>query len=382
MWILSRGKVVARDANGAPLRMIGTHTDITDRKKTEEAIKRERDKAQSYLDIAGVMIVVIDPGQNAVLANRKTCEVLGSEEKDIIGKNWFDTFIPEQGRDMIKGGFRDLMAGKIEPWEYVENPLLTMSGEERLIAWHNSVMRDEKGQIVATLSSGEDITDRKRAEEALVAAKRDWEDTFNSINDMVTIHDKDYNIIHYNTAAKRLLGLPNLVTSDVIKCYEYYHGKDCPPETCPSCGAFKLRSQEVFEFFEPHLNIFVEVRAIPRFSSDGELSGLVHVVRDITDRKISEKLLRIRLELLEFAATHSLDELLQKTLDEIGTLTNSPIGFYHFISEDEKTISLQDVVNPDGQGILPSRRKRTALPGRSGRSVGGCRKGKTPRDPQ
>lgn len=62
---------------------------------------------------------------------------------------------------------------------------------------------------------------------------------------------------------------------------------------------------------------------------------------DITDRKKAEELTRIRMGLLEYSATHSLDELLQRTLDEIGSLTNSPIGFYHFISEDEKSIHLQ-----------------------------------------
>ena len=80
--------------------------DITDRKKMEEAVRRERDKAQSYLDIAGVMIVVIDRDQKIALANKKTCELLGCEERDIIGKNWFDTFIPEQERDMTKSGIQ------------------------------------------------------------------------------------------------------------------------------------------------------------------------------------------------------------------------------------------------------------------------------------
>ena len=185
-----------------------------------------------------------------------------------------------------------------------------------------------------------DITDRKRTEEAL-AAKREWEDTFNSINDAITIHDKTYNITHYNTAAKRLLGLPHLVTSDVIKCYQFYHGKDCAPEACPSCRCFQTQQPVVSEFYEPHLNMFVEVRAIPRLDVNGQLTGLVHIVSDITDRKTSEQLIRIRLELLEFAASHSLEELLQKTLDEIGSLTNSPIGFYHFVGSDQETLSLQ-----------------------------------------
>ena len=142
------------------------------------------------------------------------------------------------------------------------------------------------------LSAFKSDRERKRAEDELLAAKLDWEDTFNSINDMVTIHDKNYNIIHCNTAAKRVLGLPNSVTSDVIKCYQYYHGKDCPPETCPSCQCLITHRQELFEFFEPYLNMFLEVRAIPRFDRDGQLTGLVHIVRDIIDRKKAEEALR------------------------------------------------------------------------------------------
>ncbi len=65
------------------------------------------------------------------------------------------------------------------------------------------------------------------------------------------------------------------------------------------------------------------------------------MTEDITDRKMSEALTQVRMNLLEYSSTHSLDELLQKTLDEVGSLTNSPIGFYDFISEDEKTVFLQ-----------------------------------------
>jgi PAS domain S-box-containing protein len=55
----------------------------------------------------------------------------------------------------------------------------------------------------------------------------------------------------------------------------------------------------------------------------------------------SEEILRARMRLIEFAMTHSLEELLQKTLDEVGTLTDSPIGFYHFVDADQKRLSLQ-----------------------------------------
>jgi len=60
---------------------------------------------------------------------------------------------------------------------------------------------------------------------------------------MVTIHDKDFNIIFYNTAAKRFLGLPNLVTSDVVKCYQYYHEQTVLLKHVQAAAAFKLNNR-------------------------------------------------------------------------------------------------------------------------------------------
>ncbi|RQD68874.1 MAG: PAS domain S-box protein [Tindallia sp. MSAO_Bac2] len=67
----------------------------------------------------------------------------------------------------------------------------------------------------------------------------------------------------------------------------------------------------------------------------------VGIVKDITDRKQTENMIQARVNLLTFASGHSLDEVLQKTLDEACAMVNSPIGFYHFVSEDEKTLTLK-----------------------------------------
>jgi PAS domain S-box-containing protein len=156
-----------RDATGEVVLGICAELDITDRKRAEVALREERDKAQRYLDVAGVIIVSLDADQKVTLVNTKGCETLGYEKNEIIGRNWFDTFVPEQVRDEVKASFEDLMAGRVERVEYFENPILTPGGQERLVAWHNTVLRDEAGEIIGTLSSGEDITDRRRAEEAL-----------------------------------------------------------------------------------------------------------------------------------------------------------------------------------------------------------------------
>lgn len=157
-------KIPYRDEQGNIIGIIGFAIDISERKQAEEDLKIEQDKAQRYLEIATVMLVVIDAKGKVVLMNKKGCEILGYNQEEIIGKNWFDNFLPERIRFDVKEVARKLLAGNIKPVEYYENPVLTKSGHEKIIAWHNTVLRDEEGKIIAHLSSGEDITERKQIE--------------------------------------------------------------------------------------------------------------------------------------------------------------------------------------------------------------------------
>ncbi|MBC8471040.1 MAG: PAS domain S-box protein [Planctomycetes bacterium] len=142
--------------------------EITERKKAEETIREERDRAQKYLDVAAVIFVILDVNGRVILVNNRGCEILRYEEKDVIGKNWFDNFLPKRIRKDVKNVFKKLMVGEIEAFEYFENFVLTKDGDERIIAWHNVLLRNEQGSIIGILSSGEDITNRKEAEEQLL----------------------------------------------------------------------------------------------------------------------------------------------------------------------------------------------------------------------
>jgi len=137
-------------------------------RETEQAILRERDRAQNYLDIAGTIIVALNTEGEVTLINKKGCEVLGYGEDEIIGKNWFGHFLPERIRDSVKKTFDLLVVGTVQPVEYFENPVLSRNGEERFIAWHNTLLRNQENQITGTLSSGENITERKKLEKALL----------------------------------------------------------------------------------------------------------------------------------------------------------------------------------------------------------------------
>jgi PAS domain S-box-containing protein len=137
------------------------------RKRAGEQLKKEHDRAQRYLDIAGVVLVVINADQKVELVNKKGCEILEYAESEIVEKNWFDHFVPEPYRTKVRTGFERLIAGEVKLMEYFENPVLTKSGTEKIIAWRNTILTDHHNQIIGTLSSGEDITERKIVEEEL-----------------------------------------------------------------------------------------------------------------------------------------------------------------------------------------------------------------------
>jgi PAS domain S-box-containing protein len=136
-----------------------------ERFKEKERVEKER--AQRYLDIARVAIVALNDRGEVTLINKKGCEILGYGEEEVLGKRWFDHFLPEGNRKDVAAVFHKMLAGEIEPVEHYENPVLTRKGEERMIAWYNTLIKDETGKPTGTLSSGEDVTERIKAEEAL-----------------------------------------------------------------------------------------------------------------------------------------------------------------------------------------------------------------------
>ena len=79
-----------------------------------EALRQQRDRAQTYLDIAGVMIVAIDSKGKVTLMNKKGCETLGFKLEEVLGEDWFDHFLPERNRDSVRSVFNQLIAGQAE----------------------------------------------------------------------------------------------------------------------------------------------------------------------------------------------------------------------------------------------------------------------------
>ncbi len=191
-------------------------------------------------------MLVIDADQRVNLINKKGCEILGYREDEIIGQDFIDNFLPERIKTEIKGIFNILIAGKIEPVEHVENPIITKNGQEKLIAWHNTVLRDEQGKITSVLSSGEDITQQKQTERKLKESEELMHTILNASPDMIMKVDTNLRIFWANKACLDMnpdaIGKP---------CYKAYIDKEEPCENCPCKRAIETGQIETGIQYQP-----------------------------------------------------------------------------------------------------------------------------------
>ena len=278
---------------------------------SEQALREQRDTLQHYLDVAGVMLLALNPDQTVRTINKKGCEILGTDQEHIAGKNWFDNFVPEDVRQARKENFAMLLAGDLKDREYVEGHIQTAMGKLRLIEWHHSVLKDAAGNITGTLSSGTDVTERKGLEIQLGQIAKEWEVTFDSISDPVSIHDKDFRFVKVNKACAKLFNTtPEKMVGQY--CFTFFHDKNCPKDICPHCDVMNSGKYSHREIFEPKINAWLEVSAWPIFDeSQSEFLGSVHIVKDITERRKAQKALdeyRERLEDMVAARTAQLQK--------------------------------------------------------------------------
>jgi PAS domain S-box-containing protein len=287
-WVRLQATSVQNAAGPAVSRVV--ISDITERKQAEEDLKKRNLFVESLLENApiGFAVNTISDGQR-VFVSRNFEKIYGVEPdsmqcvSDYFEKVYLDPVFREKMRERIMA---DMATGETARMSWEDIPITTHAGERRVVTAVNIPLPDQNLMI----STVQDVTERKQAEEALLQARDDWESTFDSLTDAVTIHDKNYDIIRANSSARQMLGLPllgNLITK--AKCFMCYHGTEKPPEGCPSCRSLVTEQPSSYELFEPHLNKYLEIRAIPRFDTHHQCIGLVHVVRDITERKRAEE---------------------------------------------------------------------------------------------
>jgi PAS domain S-box-containing protein len=220
-WVASQIRL-RKDAEGSITQFEGSAYDITDHKTNseaqlvqEDALVQAMNRAQKYLNIAGTMIVALDHKLNVTLINRRGCEILGYREDEIIGKDWIENFVPRRKRAELRRILQQFLSENVNT-RCSENPVLTSLGEERYIAWHTTLDRDDNGNVVGMLTSGSDITDRQNTEKSLRDSETRHRLLFESMMDGFALHEImidgsgepcDYRFLNANPAFEAMTGL-------------------------------------------------------------------------------------------------------------------------------------------------------------------------------
>jgi PAS domain S-box-containing protein len=166
-------------------------------------MSKKPNQVQLYFDLADVFMVAISGDELVIDVNKLGCEILGFAKEEIVGKNWFDSFLTQATRENSRIVFHEALKGSLSHLHY-EHSIVTKEGEHRVINWHNVLVKDETGSTIGILSSGADVTDSRRAEESIMKTENRLQRTLDSMLEGCQIIDFDFRYIYLNdTAAKQ-----------------------------------------------------------------------------------------------------------------------------------------------------------------------------------
>jgi PAS domain S-box-containing protein len=226
-WYSTRLGAIKQDGEVTSVMLITR--DITERKKIEETAQQERDKAEMYLNLVNVIIVALDKDGNVILTNQKGNEILEWDEGELLGKNWFENCLPLQDRKEVQNYFIQLMAGEVEVVPFYENQVKTRNGEKKLIAWSTILFKDSEGKINGLLSSGEDITERKKAEAKIRESEKQLKDLIEAVPVGISITMPEGKILECNSTLLQYFGYyskEEYLTTPVVDLYRLSSDRD------------------------------------------------------------------------------------------------------------------------------------------------------------
>ncbi|MEY4526698.1 MAG: hypothetical protein RL768_417 [Nitrospirota bacterium] len=203
-WILDRGKVISRTPDGAPLRVVGTHTDITDRRRLEEITAHSRHQAASFVEHTPAPVAMLDRDLRYVAVSRRWLEDYRLGEQNIIGKHHYDVFPEIRAMEEWQAIHQRCLAGAVEKRD--EQCFVRADGSENWIRWEVRPWLDETGAIGGIIMFSEDITQRKHTEYALRQSTTLQKALLTYAGYAVIATDPTGLITVFNPAAEQLLG--------------------------------------------------------------------------------------------------------------------------------------------------------------------------------
>ncbi|TKB06921.1 PAS domain S-box protein [Desulforhopalus sp. IMCC35007] len=302
--------------------VVVVYDDITTRKQFEEERERSEAKFRAVIDHASDAIYMSDYHGNIILANRRACETMGYREEEFLNLNVKDIdpdFGSRKDRASIWESLQEGETGIIETCHRRKD------GTVFPVEVH--IGRLYMGGQNAVLGIARDISSRKEFEASLKKSQEEWENTFNAMSDIITIQDKDMNILRANKAFYDLFSIRKEALQTTT-CHELFHSDKKICDNCPALRTIAEGKVHREEIRDEKSGRTYSVSTCPILDENGGFEHIVHIVKDITESKKLEE------ELFQSHKMEAIGTLAGGIAHDFNNILSAIMGFAEFIKED------------------------------------------------
>jgi len=328
-WLTSKFPICRE---GSPTLVGGVSIDITERKRAEEALRQSEVLLKQITDTLEDAVWITDwASKRTVFASPAFEKIWGRPVRDILDKpdDWANTIHPDD-RARAWQTFLNLEQEGVYDEKY---RIVCPDGSTKWIHDRGFPVRSEDGQVSRVVGIAQDITDQKRAEEALRESEERYKSLVDNIDLGICQVNSDYEIVMSNAAHDRML---HKSACDFLgkKCFAEHEKRDTVCPHCPGAKAMATGCRAEAEtegVRDDGTRISVRIHAFPVQGRDGTLTGFVELIEDITERKRAEKQLR----LLSSAVEQSTEGIVVADMDGILGFVNNAVARMHGYEPDE-----------------------------------------------
>ena len=265
---------------------------------SHKKLQISENKFKSMFDFSPIGMFLLDIEGNILDCNQKAVEMYGaSERQKFLGRNCFD-FIDEPFLETVREKWvQVLKTGFITNFELI---FTKTDGQKINTLVSATLLLNVAQKPYSIIAMIQDITQIKIAEESAIAAKNEWEKTFDNMPDLVAVLDSNHRIIRVNKAMTQRLGT-SLSEIMGLNCFKCMHKLSAPPAFCPHTLTVKDGKEHTAEIYEDTLKGTFLITTTPLFDKNEEITGSIHVARDITERVKTEHKIKEQALMLEEA---------------------------------------------------------------------------------
>jgi PAS domain S-box-containing protein len=279
-----------QDSGGNRVGMVMVNRDITQIKQTEKTLRETSDYLNNLLEYANAPIIVWDPSFRITRFNHAFESLTGQQAYEVVGKK-LDILFPEDSRQSSLKKIRRTLTG--ERWETVEIPIVGADGEVRTVLWNSANVYGADGKtIMATIAQGQDITERKQAEEALTREKETLQITIENTNTHLAYLDTQFNFVRVNStyAAGSGYTVEDLIGKNHFALFPNKENQAIFERVRDTGKAVEFRDKPFVFADQPERGVtYWDWTLTPVKNVSGKVEGLVLSLIDTTERKRAEE---------------------------------------------------------------------------------------------